>query len=407
MRRTLLWLALSLLGLTPVPAAAQTAGLELRGVVFSVEDGQADRKYLPNVLVTVIEFGASGRTNDQGGFRVRLPAGVLPGQDLTLQEDQKDYYILLPVLSKLRVPATPAQVVEVSMAPKGSKVLLGANFIEQFIAHTADDSAKKPKDPKGGAPDLSSYVNELARQSGRPAEEILGEIGRWAAEAKESDDPRKLGLAAFAEKKFRLAAENFGRAADAEKRRGAEGFRKSAADRTLEGDSYSNALDFAKALRTYQAALDDLKVYRKGRDDLGLPAYPEYASDVRDLALKSANAKRGLGERVAGPDSRRLPRGSRPGVSGANRPGSQILRSPAMGHDPEQPGQRALGPGPAVGRSGGSAAAERGGGGLPPGPHRPHPRRPAPGLGQDPEQPGHRALGPGRAVRAVRRVCGG
>ncbi|HKM54983.1 MAG TPA: tetratricopeptide repeat protein, partial [Isosphaeraceae bacterium] len=305
MRRTLLWLALSLLGLTPVPAAAQTAGLELRGVVFSVEDGQADRKYLPNVLVTVIEFGASGRTNDQGGFRVRLPAGVLPGQDLTLQEDQKDYYILLPVLSKLRVPATPTQVVDVSMAPKGSKVLLGANFIEQFIAHTADDSAKKPKDPKGGAPDLSSYVNELARQSGRPAEEILGEIGRWAAEAKESDDPRKLGLAAFAEKKFRLAAENFGRAADAEKRRGAEGFRKSAADRTLEGDSYSNALDFAKALRTYQAALDDLKVYRKGRDDLGLPAYPEYASDVRDLALKSANARKGLGERVAGPDSRR------------------------------------------------------------------------------------------------------
>ncbi len=213
-------------------------------MVFSVEDGQADRKYLPNVLVTVVEFGASGTTNDQGGFRVRLPAGVLPGQDLTLQEDLKDYYILLPVLSKLRVPAAP-QVVEVWMAPKGSKVLLGAKFIEQFIAHTADDSAKKPKDPKESAPhDLSSYVNELARQSGRPAEEILGEIGRWVAEAKESDDPRTLGLAAFAEKKFHLAAENFGRAADAEKRRGAEGFRKSAADRSLQGDSYTNLLDF-------------------------------------------------------------------------------------------------------------------------------------------------------------------
>ena len=119
MRRTLLWLALTLLGLTPVPAAAQTAGLELRGVVFSIEDGQADRKYLPNVLVTVFEFGASGTTNDQGGFRVRLPAGVLPGQDVTLQEDQKDYYILLPVLSKLRVPATPAQVVEVCDGAEG------------------------------------------------------------------------------------------------------------------------------------------------------------------------------------------------------------------------------------------------------------------------------------------------
>jgi hypothetical protein len=305
MRRTLLWLALPLFGLTPVPAAAQPPGLELRGSAFSVEDGQADRKYLPNVLVTVVEFGASGTTNDQGSFRVRLPAGVLPGQDVTLQEDRKDYYILLPVLGKLRVPATPAQVVEVWMAPKGSKVLFGANFIEQFIAHTADDSARKPKDPKGGAPDLSSYVSELARQSSRPAEEILSQIGRWVAEAKESDDPRKLGLAAFAEKKFHLAAENFGRAADAEKHRGVEGFRKSAADRTLQGDSYSNVLDFAKALQAYQAAHDDLGVYRKGRDDLGLPAYPEYTSDVQGLALKIANVKGDLGVRVAGPESHR------------------------------------------------------------------------------------------------------
>ena len=41
----------------------------------------------------------------------------------------------------------------------------------------------------------------------------------------------------------------------------------------------------------------------------------------------------------------------------------------------------ALRPWASVGWSGGSAAAERGGRGLPPGPHRPHPRRPAPVLG--------------------------
>src|SRR4051794_14538566 len=107
MRRTRIWLALPMLTLTTVPAAAQTTGRELRGVVFSIEDGQADRKYLPHVLIPVLVFAASGETDDQGRFRVRLPAGVLPGQDLTLEEDQKDYYILLPVLSKLRVPATP------------------------------------------------------------------------------------------------------------------------------------------------------------------------------------------------------------------------------------------------------------------------------------------------------------
>ena len=119
-----------------------------------------------------------------------------------------------------------------------------------------------------------------------------------------------------------------------------------------------------------------------------------------------------------------------------------------MGHDPEQPGHRALGSGQAswvvrrvsggsneaveayrlaltvrtrddlpqdwartqnnlgnalralgerLGWAGGSASAERGGRGPPPGPHRPHSRRPPPAMGQDPEQPGHRAPGPGRA----------
>jgi tetratricopeptide (TPR) repeat protein len=290
------------------PTPAQPPGLEIRGVVFSIENGQADRKYLPNVRVMVAEYEASDTTNDQGRFRIQLPAGVLPGQDVTLQEDLKDYYILLPVLGKVRVPATPAQVVEVWMAPKGSKVLLGANFIEQFIAYTADDSAKKPKDPMGDVPDLSWYVNELARQSGRPAEEIRTEIGRWVAEAKESDDPRKLGLAAFAEKKFRLAGKTVGRLAGEEQSRGAEWNRKSAANRELSGDFYSNASnvpDLREALTAYQAASSALKVYHDGLGELKLKVYPEYASDVRNLLVKLANVKIGLGVRVAGHDSQR------------------------------------------------------------------------------------------------------
>ena len=128
-------------------------------------------------------------------------------------------------------------------------------------------------DPKGGAPDLSSYISELARQSGRPAEDLLVQIGRWAAEAKESDDPRRLGLAAFAEKKFRLAARDSGKAAFAKKRRGAEDCAERA-DRGLEGDSSSNELDFANAVRVYRAGLEDLGVYGKGRDDLRLPTSP-------------------------------------------------------------------------------------------------------------------------------------
>jgi tetratricopeptide (TPR) repeat protein len=307
MRRTQRSLVLALLAFMSIPASAQPTGLELHGVVASIENGPNNLKFLANVQVTV-EFSNSDITNAHGAFRVRLPAGARPGHEVRLQTDLKDYYILLPVWGKARVPARPAepgQEVEVWVAPKGSKVKFGEKFFEEFIAYTADDSAKQPRDSRAAAPNLSLYLNELARQSGRATGEIVREIGEWAAEAKASDDGRTRGLAEFAQRNFRLAAEHFARAADVEKRRGAEAFRTSAANRTLEGDSYSNALDFEKALQVYQAALDDLKVYRKGRADLGLPAYPEYDIDVADLALKEAIAKSQLGIRVTGPGSRR------------------------------------------------------------------------------------------------------
>ncbi len=147
------------------------------------------------------------------------------------------------------------------------------------------------------------------------------------AEAKEGDDPRKLGLAAFAEKKFRLAAENFGRAADAQKRRGADGFLKSAADRSLQGDSYSSAAEFAKALRAYKTALDDLNVYSKGRQDLNLPTYPEYVSDLRGLRLKAASVQVLLGSQLAGPESLRY-------QEDALRACREVVESTARASDP-------------------------------------------------------------------------
>ncbi len=295
---------------TGVSAAVQGPNSHLHGVVFSIEDGQGDRKYLPDVQVTLVGFKATGKTDNQGAFRIPLPASVRPGQDITLQEDQEDYYILLPVLSQLRLPASAAPgvmepVVEIWMAPKGSKVVLGADFIEQFISYAADDSAQKIREPKGRLPDLSSYISEFAKQSGFQTEEILGQVSRWVAQAKESDDPRKLGLAAFAEKKFRVAAESFGRAADAEKRRGAEGFRRSAADRALEGSSFTLALDFEKALQTYWLALGDLEVYGRSQADLGLSVYPGYVTDIAKLEFKIAAVKSELGIRIAGSASRR------------------------------------------------------------------------------------------------------
>ncbi|HMB02832.1 MAG TPA: hypothetical protein VKP69_03720, partial [Isosphaeraceae bacterium] len=75
--------------------------------------------------------------------------------------------------------------------------------IEEFITRTANESAKQPKDPRGGETDLSSYIHELGRHYGFTPDEIKQEIGKWMEVArKDSNDFRKQGMVAFAEKRF-------------------------------------------------------------------------------------------------------------------------------------------------------------------------------------------------------------
>ena len=399
MRTACTLLALTLLTLPSAPALGQNVLRELHGEVFSIENGEQAPQFFPNVQMTLREFGASGLTNDQGLFRIQLPVNVLSGQEVTLRHDKKGYAICFPLLGKQLIPADLTRPVEIRMLPEGSKLFWTHERIEEFIARTAGESAKKPPGRPGEATDLSAYILELGRHNGFTADEVRQEIGKWMEVArKDVTDFRRQGMVAFAEKNFRLAGENFRRSAEEMEQQAAKNLRASAADRELSGDSFFNARDYRQALQQYRHTLTLLKTYKDSLGPLGIKTYPEHTVDVQRITFKSANAKRGLGEQVAGPDSRRYLEEAVREYLGLI---AQVPRSSdpqAMGHDPEQPGQRALGPGRAVGRAGGSAAAERGGGGLPPGPHRPHPRRPAPGLGHDPEQPGPRALGPGRAV---------
>ncbi len=122
---------------------------------------------------------------------------------------------------------------------------------------------------------------------------------------KDVTDFHRQGMVAFAEKNFRLAGENFRRSAEKKEQQVAEDLRGSAADRELAGDSSFNDLDYHRALEEYRRALTLLNTYKDSFGPLGIRTYPEHTVDVRRITLKSANAKRGLGERVAGPDSRR------------------------------------------------------------------------------------------------------
>lgn len=165
--------------LEPCSALGQTLVRELRGEIFSTENGEQNPKFFPDVEVTIREFGTRGRTNDQGEFRLRLPSFVLPGQEVTLRHDKKGYAICHPLLGKQRVPAVSTEMVEIHMLPAGSKLFWTHERIEEFITRTANESAKQPKDPRGGETDLSSYIHELGSQYGFTPDEIRREVGKW------------------------------------------------------------------------------------------------------------------------------------------------------------------------------------------------------------------------------------
>ena len=408
---------------------------ELHGEVFSIENGEQSPKFFRDVQVSIREFGASCLTNDQGLFRIGLPAHVLPGQEVTLRHDKKRYAICSPLLGKQLIPADLTRLVEVRMLPEGSKLFWTHERIEEFIARVASESARKPPVQPGESADLSASILELGRHYGFSTDEVRKQIGMWMEAArKDVTDFRKQGMVAFAEKNFRLAGENFRRSAEEGEQQAADKLRASAADRELAGDAFYNALDYHQALQEYRRALTSLNTFKDSLGPLGIETYPEHTVDVRRITRKSANAKVGLGERVSGPDSRRYLEesvreyqglidqvsrssnsqdwartqnnlGSALAALGQRQGGPEGQRRlveaveafrnaltvytrddlpQVLGHDPEQPGQRARGPGRAAGRAGGPAAAGRGGRGLPQRPHRLHPRRPAPVPGPRP-----------------------
>jgi hypothetical protein len=125
--------------LEPCSALGQPLVRELRGVIFSIENGEQIRKFFPDVEVTILEFGARSRTNDQGVFRVQFTSPVSPGQEVTLQADKKGYAICSPLFGKQLVPAVPTRMVEIRMLPEGSRLFWTHERIQEFITHTAKE----------------------------------------------------------------------------------------------------------------------------------------------------------------------------------------------------------------------------------------------------------------------------
>src|SRR4051812_1817496 len=140
MRSAFVLIIVAMAWFRPASTLAQPADRELRGELFSIEDGEQTPKFFANIKVIIPEFGAAGVTGDQGLFRIKLPAVVLPGQEVTLRHDKKGYVICSPLFGKQVVFADPAKLVQVRMLPEGSKLFWTHQRIEEFIERTAKES---------------------------------------------------------------------------------------------------------------------------------------------------------------------------------------------------------------------------------------------------------------------------
>ena len=289
-------------------AAAQDTPRSLNGRLVKVEAIADQLSKDPLLRVTVTVNGHdTDVTNDQGYFRVHLPTSIKAGQEVELTIDRNGLVIVSPLFGRQRIPGSPDEIVEVRTMPMGSKAFWTSKQIEEFITRTANDSAKQVKGPQSGETDLSAAILELARHYGFTADEVRQELAKWVEEAPQG----RHRLPQARHGGFRREETSAGPAITSDavpirnKAKAQRSLRKARQIANFRATPTTTRSHFERALQAYQTALKALNVYHDGLGDLGLKIYPEYAIDLQNLPFKSANAKGGLGERVAGPDSRR------------------------------------------------------------------------------------------------------
>jgi tetratricopeptide (TPR) repeat protein len=256
-------LILGILLLLPVLLLAEER--LLKGQVVLVKEHDETVAVEEGLEVTFKERGDKVRTKAQGLFRLFLPDVYKAGERITLLVDKSDWRIQYPLEGEVRIPADlEKELVEIRLLPVGSKKFWSADRIEKFIQDTAEQAKQQVR--LEGSPkdiDFSRYIKDWAAKYGFNPQEAKAEIDKWIAEVqKNQDDLTKLGLAAFAEKKFGKAHDLFQESGNAKAER-LEAVRQqeqtlteeTVRDFRLAGDAAYNGYDFAKALASYQRAL--------------------------------------------------------------------------------------------------------------------------------------------------------
>ena len=275
------------------------------GQVVSIEEGEDKLIKLAKVRLTIREFLRNGLTDDQGLFIIQLPADAKPGLEVVFLHNKDKYEIFSPYKGSQRLPppSNPPSVIEIRMLPKGSKRWLTDKFIDDFIEHERSRSTQLLAGAGGGRFDFDASLRELAAYTGLTEQDTRKQLTEYIDDfRKDAANRHRQANAEFLARNYSLAGELYLKAAEGLERAGVEHLRLGAYERRAAGDAFFNALDFSRALKSYQEAETRLQLYRANREALGLDDYPESGPDRRTLAFKAANAKASLGIRVAGPE---------------------------------------------------------------------------------------------------------
>jgi tetratricopeptide (TPR) repeat protein len=257
-------LVLSVLLLVLLPCGLGAQERWLRGVVVRLGEHN-EKLYEANIPVRLYGHGNPTHTDSHGAFRLTLPDIFKVGEKVTLEVDKPDWRIHYPLEGQTRVPADLAkEIVEVRLAPTGSKVFLAPDALEKFILGLSE-KAKQQVTPEGQPEkiDLSRYIKEWAVKYGFGVQQVQAEVDKWIAEVENNqNDLYKLGLAAFARKNFGAASQLFHDSAEQKATRLEEVKQKErqlteevVRDYRLAGDAHYSNYSFDSALYAYQQAL--------------------------------------------------------------------------------------------------------------------------------------------------------
>ncbi|MBL8188161.1 MAG: hypothetical protein JNK38_09140 [Acidobacteria bacterium] len=252
--------------------------------------------------------GITNTTDQKGQYKLVLGGSFREGERVIIAVEKIGWVINSPLDGEWNLPnirLQNVQTLKIILVPKGSKSLWSHARIEKHIAKLSDEIARLKEDDDQPRPvDFSFYLREWAEQYGFTPEQVKAAFDEWAKAVEKSDDYRALGLRAFYQKNFPLAAENFVKAAQKD-----EGQIKSVQEQLDRNilDAYKNRKDAGSSFKNSYQYKEALEQYAFAKLHLaGLTSKDKYWYEQAQIELMIGNATRDMGKGIDGEEGTRL-----------------------------------------------------------------------------------------------------